>query len=104
MGGEKNNNENRGNCTGGRDRTRRDTRNGRDWHGWTKRPHDFVCIFFSFSVLSFIIHKEWGKTTTKTEVVITVAGIVPVAKRATGVPDTVVPSAPTNVNTGRPGI
>jgi len=46
--------------------------------------------------LSFIIYKEWGKTTTKTEEVEPEAGIVPVAKRATGEPGIVVPSAPTN--------
>ena len=40
-------------------------------------------------------HKGWGKTTTKTEAVVTVAGIVPVAIRATGVPGNEVPSAPT---------
>jgi len=44
--------------------------------------------------LSFII-KEWGKTTMKTEVVVTVAGNVPVAICATGVPGIAVPSAPT---------
>jgi len=71
-------------------------RNGRPWHGSTKRPHLLVYIFFSFSGLSFN-HKEWGKTTTKTDAgVVAVAGIVTVAIRATGVPGIAVPSAPTN--------
>jgi len=46
------------------------------------------------SNLSFI--KEWGKTTTKTEVEVPVAGTEPAAKRATGEPGNEVPSAPTN--------
>jgi len=46
--------------------------------------------------LSFNLYEEWGKTTTKTEVVEPVTGIVPVAIRATGVPGIAVPSAPTN--------
>jgi len=45
--------------------------------------------------LSFIIHEEWGKTTTKTEVVVPEAGIEPVATRATGVPAIDEPSVPT---------
>jgi hypothetical protein len=49
----------------------------------------------SFSNLSFN-HKEWGKTTTKTDEVAPEAGRVPVATRATGVPVSAAPSAPTN--------
>ena len=50
----------------------------------------------TFSSLSFVFHKEWGKTTTKTEVVEPVAGTAPVAICATGVPGIAKPSA-TNV-------
>jgi hypothetical protein len=53
-------------------------------------------------------HKEWGKTITKTDVIVPEAGRAPVAKRATDVPVIVgplfpirigppVPSVPTNV-------
>jgi len=65
-------------------------RNGRTWHRCTERPHE--PIFFSFSDLSFIM----GKTTTKTEVEVPVAGTEPAAKRATGEPGIVPPIAPTN--------
>jgi len=44
-------------------------------------------------------HKDWGKTTTKTEEDVPAAGLVPAAKCATtGEPGTVVPSTPTNTN------
>ena len=48
--------------------------------------------------LSFFInfHKEWGKTITKTDAEVPVAGIDPEAICATGVPGIAKPSAPTN--------
>jgi hypothetical protein len=67
-------------------------RNRRACHRRTKcyeRPHELV----SFSSLSFN-HKEWGKTTTKTDAVALVAERVPVANRTTGVPAIAIPSAP----------
>jgi len=64
----KNNNENRRSGSGCRACACSDTRNGR------------AC-----------------QTTTKTEIAVPEAGRVPVAKRATGVPAIVVPSAPTNI-------
>jgi len=90
------NNENRSSSSGRRDCTCSDPRNGRPWHCCPKRPHDFVCIFFSFFIFLFI-HKEWGKTTTKTEAVVPEAGIVPAAKCATGAPGIAKPSASTNI-------
>ena len=53
-----------------------------------------TCLNFIFWPFN---HKEWGKTTTKTEAVEPAVGIVLVAKCATGEPGIVEPSAPTNV-------
>jgi len=54
---------------------------------------------FNFHFLPFFInfHKEWGKTTTKTDVVAPAARRVPVAIRAFYDPVNVVPSAPTKL-------